>query len=136
MVDDYGHHPQEISATVDAFRRVWPNKKLVHVFQPHRYTRTQSLFDSFVEVLSKADTLLLMDIYSAGEAAIPGVSSALLLEQIKQKNPNVHLVSDKNIVEILDEVITDDSVILMQGAGSVGQLAQNLMLKIREATRV
>ena len=136
VVDDYGHHPQEISATVDAFRRVWPNKKLVHVFQPHRYTRTQSLFDSFVEVLSKADTLLLMDIYSAGEAAIPGVSSALLLEQIKQKNPNVHLVSDKNIVEILDEVITDDSVILMQGAGSVGQLAQNLMLKIREATRV
>ena len=136
VVDDYGHHPQEISSTVDAFRRVWPNKKLVHVFQPHRYTRTQSLFDRFVEVLSMADTVLLMDIYSAGEVAISGVSSALLLEQIKQKHPDIRLVNDKNLVEALDEVVTDDSVILMQGAGNVGQMAQNLMLKTVEPTRV
>lgn len=129
VVDDYGHHPKEISSTVDAFHRVWPNKKLVHVFQPHRYTRTQSLFDRFVEVLSMADTVLLMDIYSAGEAAIPGVSSSLLIEQIKQKHPDIRLVNDKNLVNALDEVVTDDSVILMQGAGSVGQLAQNLMQK-------
>lgn len=135
VVDDYGHHPQEISSTVDAFRRVWPNKKLVHVFQPHRYTRTQSLFDRFVEVLSMADTVLLLDIYSAGEAPIPGVSSALLLEQIKQKHPDIRLVNDKNLVAVLDEVVTDDSVILMQGAGSVGQLAQNLMLKTVETIR-
>jgi UDP-N-acetylmuramate--alanine ligase len=136
VVDDYGHHPQEISSTIDAFRRVWPNKKLVHVFQPHRYTRTQSLFDRFVDVLSRADTVLLMDIYSAGESPIPGVSSALLIEQIVQKNPEVRLVNDKNLVTLLDEVVTDDSVILMQGAGSIGQLALNLMIDSAEPTRV
>lgn len=131
VVDDYGHHPQEISSTVDAFRRVWPDKKLVHVFQPHRYTRTQSLFSRFVDVLSMADTLLLMDIYSAGESVIPGISSEKLLDAIRQRNPNVRLVTDQSLLGALDEVVNnDDSVILMQGAGNIGQLAQNIMRKI------
>ena len=136
VIDDYGHHPKEISSTVDAFRRVWPDKKLVHVFQPHRYTRTQSLFSRFVDVLSMADTVLLLDIYSAVELAIPGVSSASLVDKIKQSHPNVRLVNDKNLVETLDEVVTDDSAILMQGAGSVGQLAQNLMINLAESTNL
>ncbi|OCH97838.1 UDP-N-acetylmuramate--L-alanine ligase [Legionella jamestowniensis] len=127
VVDDYGHHPQEIRSTIDAFRRVWPNKRLVHVFQPHRYSRTQSLFNQFVDALSLSDELLLMDIYSAGEQAIPGLTSETLLTQISQNNPNARLVNDKNLTQILDELITDDSVILMQGAGNIGQLALNLM---------
>ncbi|WED43229.1 UDP-N-acetylmuramate--L-alanine ligase [Legionella cardiaca] len=127
IVDDYGHHPQEIMSTIDAFRRVWPDKRLVHVFQPHRYTRTQSLFSQFVDALSLSDELLLMDIYSAGEQAIPGLSSETLLQQISQQQPNARLVNDKNLAQTLDELITDGSVILMQGAGSIGQLALNLM---------
>ncbi|ASQ44942.1 UDP-N-acetylmuramate--L-alanine ligase [Legionella clemsonensis] len=127
IVDDYGHHPQEIRSTIDAFRHVWPNKRLVHVFQPHRYSRTQSLFNQFVDALSLSDELLLMDIYPAGEQAIPGLSSETLLRQISQSNSNARLVNEKNLTQVLDELITDDSVILMQGAGNIGQLALNLM---------
>nr|WP_302473937.1 UDP-N-acetylmuramate--L-alanine ligase [Legionella sp. PL877] len=127
VVDDYGHHPQEIVSTIDAFRRVWPNKRLIHVFQPHRYSRTKSLFTQFVNALSLSDELLLMDIYSAGEQAIPGISSETLLQQISQRQPNARLVNDKNFEQILDELTTDGSVILMQGAGNIGQLALNLM---------
>lgn len=127
IVDDYGHHPQEIRSTIDAFRSVWPDKRLIHIFQPHRYSRTQSLFSQFVNALSLSDELLLMGIYSAGESAIPGVSSESLLQQINQHQPNARLVSEITLQPILDQLITDDSVILMQGAGSIGQLALNLM---------
>lgn len=133
VVDDYGHHPQEIISTIDAFRRVWPDKRLVHVFQPHRFSRTQSLFSQFVAALSLADELLLLDIYSAGEQAIPGVSSQMLLNEIRINCPNAKLVSEQNIAQTLDELITDGNVILMQGAGNVGQLALNLMKPLREA---
>jgi UDP-N-acetylmuramate--alanine ligase len=127
IVDDYGHHPKEIVSTIDAFRRVWPDKRLVHVFQPHRYSRTQSLFNQFVDALSLSDELLLMDIYAAGETAIPGLSSEILLRQISQQQPNARLVNDKNLMQILNELITDGSVILMQGAGNIGQLALSLV---------
>lgn len=129
VVDDYGHHPQEILSTVDAFRRVWPDKRLVHVFQPHRYSRTQSLFSQFVNALSKADELLLFDIYSAGEAAIPGISSQNLLQEIRVNFPHVQLVNEQNLATTLDALITDGNVILMQGAGNIGQVALNLMQK-------
>ncbi len=129
VVDDYGHHPQEIKATIDAFRSVWPDKRLVHVFQPHRYTRTQSLFTEFVDVLNLSDELLLLDIYSAGEAAIPGVSSESLVNQINQHASKAMLVTEQNFEQHLDRLVTDGDVILMQGAGSIGQLAINLMQK-------
>jgi len=127
VVDDYGHHPQEILSTVDAFRRVWPDKRLVHVFQPHRYSRTQSLFSQFVNALSKADELLLFDIYSAGETVIPGISSQNLLQEIRINFPNVQLVNEQNLAGVLNGLITDGNVILMQGAGNIGQVALNLM---------
>ena len=133
VVDDYGHHPQEIISTIDAFRRVWPDKRLVHVFQPHRYSRTESLFSQFVSALSLADELLLMDIYSAGEQAITGVNSQVLLNEIRKTFPNARLVNEQTIAHTLDELITDGNVILMQGAGNVGQLALNLMTPLREA---
>lgn len=130
VVDDYGHHPQEILSTIDAFRRVWPNKRLVHVFQPHRYTRTQSLHSQFVDVLSLADELLLFDIYAAGEVAIPGISSESLAVKIRANDKNVILVNEQSLRERLDEYIKDGDVILMQGAGSIGQMAVNLMSKM------
>ena len=132
VVDDYGHHPQEIRATIDAFRSVWPDKRLVHVFQPHRYSRTQSLFSDFVDVLSLSDELLLLDIYPAGEAAIPGVSSELLVNQINLRKSKATLVTEQNFEQHLDGMVRDGDVILMQGAGNIGQLAINLMQKLRE----
>jgi UDP-N-acetylmuramate--alanine ligase len=132
VVDDYGHHPREIAATIDAFRSVWPDRRLVHVFQPHRYSRTQSLFDDFVNVLSLSDELLILDIYAAGEEAIPGISSELLVNQINKKSPIATLVTEQNLEEYLDSKVREGDVILMQGAGNIGQLAINLMKQVRE----
>lgn len=129
VVDDYGHHPQEISSTIDAFRRVWPEKRLVHVFQPHRYSRTQSLYDQFINVLSLSDELLLFDIYAAGETAIPGITSEGLAQGIRDKDRRVTMVNEESLKTKLDEFIKDGDVILMQGAGSIGQMAVNLMKK-------
>lgn len=131
IVDDYGHHPQEIKSTIDAFRAVWPDKRLVHVFQPHRYTRTQSLFSQFIEVLSLADELLLLDIYAAGEPVIPGVSSELIANEISRHGSKVTLVTEQTLEQHLDRVVIDGDVVLMQGAGNIGQLATGLMQAAR-----
>lgn len=127
VVDDYGHHPQEILSTIDAFRRVWPDKRLVHVFQPHRYTRTQSLYRQFIDVLSMSDELFLFDIYSAGEKAIPGVTSEELAKEIRGKDKLVTMVNEASLRATLNQCIKDGDVILMQGAGNIGQIAVNLM---------
>ena len=132
VVDDYGHHPREIKSTLDAFRAVWPDKRLVHVFQPHRYTRTQSLFADFVDVLSMSDQLLLLDIYPAGEEPIPGVSSEQLANEIRQHGIHVSVVTESNVEQQLNQLVVDGDVVLMQGAGNIGQLATNLM-QMRES---
>ncbi len=126
IIDDYGHHPREIMSTIEAFRAVWPEKRLVHVFQPHRYSRTESLFNDFVETLSLADELLLFDIYSAGESTIPGITSERLAQEIRVKYPQVTLVNEQTLESILNKVVKDGDVILMQGAGNIGQIAINL----------
>ncbi len=127
IIDDYGHHPREIKATIDAFRAVWPDRRLVHVFQPHRYTRTRDLFNEFVDVLKMSDQLLLLDVYSAGEAVIPGANSKMLINEIHLSSLNATLVTEHNILQQLDKLVLDGDVILMQGAGNIGQLATNLM---------
>ena len=132
IVDDYGHHPQEIRATVDAFRAVWPDKRLIHVFQPHRYTRTQALFEQFIDVLSLGDEVLLFDIYSAGEQAIEGVSSKVLVDAITKRGTSVCLVTERDLEQRLNHLIVEGDVILMQGAGNIGQLANNLTQFKRE----
>lgn len=130
VVDDYGHHPQEINATIDAVRSVWPTKRLVHVFQPHRYSRTKALFSQFVKSLSLADEVLLLDIYAAGESAIPGISSEHLVQEVKPLFPRINLVTEHDMFQKLDHLILDGDVILMQGAGNIGQLASNLVQTI------
>ncbi|WP_373288416.1 UDP-N-acetylmuramate--L-alanine ligase [Legionella impletisoli] len=133
IIDDYGHHPKEITSTIEAFRSVWPDRRLVHVFQPHRFSRTQSLFPQFVQSLSLADELLLLDIYSAGEKAIPGVSSEALAKEIRSQFPKVTLVTEHNLEQNLNSLVHEGDVVLMQGAGSIGQLAVNLMQTLRES---
>ncbi|MFI4918430.1 MAG: UDP-N-acetylmuramate--L-alanine ligase [Legionellales bacterium] len=132
VVDDYGHHPQEILSTIDAFRKVWPDKRLVHVFQPHRYSRTESLYEQFVDVLSLSDELLLFDIYAAGEAVIAGVSSEALAQDIRGRDRRVTMVNEQSLKSRLDEFVQDGDVILMQGAGNIGQMATNLMNTVCE----
>ena len=127
VVDDYGHHPEEIRATLDAFRAVWPDKRLIHVFQPHRYSRTKELFSQFVDVLGLADELLLFDIYSAGEPMIEGISSTALAKAVdERKGGEVTLVSEDNLHAFLDNMVQAGDVILLQGAGNIGQIAINL----------
>lgn len=127
IIDDYGHHPNEISATIEAFRQAWPNRRLVHVFQPHRYSRTQDLFQDFVKVLSLADELLLLDIYPAGEEPIPGINSQVLIERISQTTGRAQLISTQNLSDKLNQLVTNGCAVLMQGAGNISQLAQNLI---------
>ncbi len=127
VIDDYGHHPQEIKATIEAFRAAWPTRRLIHVFQPHRYTRTRDLFADFVEVLKMGDQLLLLDIYSAGEQPIEGVASQHLITKLNSLANKAELICEKTLVDKLDKVVKDGDVILLQGAGSVGQMASNLM---------
>lgn len=127
VVDDYGHHPKEIKATIEAFRAVWPDKRLVHVFQPHRYTRTRDLFNDFVEVLQLSDHVLLLDVYSAGEQPIAGVSSDLLCREINLNQNKATLVNEHTLESHLNHIIGDNDVILSQGAGNISQVINTLV---------
>ncbi|WP_130834004.1 UDP-N-acetylmuramate--L-alanine ligase [[Erwinia] mediterraneensis] len=128
LVDDYGHHPTEVDATIKAARAGWPDKKLVMVFQPHRYTRTRDLFDDFANVLSQVDVLLMLDVYAAGETPIPGADSRSLCRSIRGRGKvDPILVPDHEALPgMLAPVLSGNDLILMQGAGNVGKLARKL----------
>lgn len=135
LVDDYGHHPTEVEATVKAIRAGWPEKRLVMIFQPHRYSRTSDLYEDFVRVLAEVDVLLIMDVYSAGEKAIPGADSRSLCRSIRQRSAMEPIFIEAgetlegmthNIQEVLANVLQDGDLLLTQGAGNVGQIAISL----------
>jgi UDP-N-acetylmuramate--alanine ligase len=131
LIDDYGHHPQEISVTVKAIKKAFPERRLVMAYQPHRYTRTRDLMLDFATVLSSdIDTLLLFDVYSAGEAPIQHADSQTLLNLIKQ-NPrslkHTHLISSTEIFsDTLKSVLKNNDILLIQGAGDIGSIASKL----------
>lgn len=134
LVDDYGHHPSEVKATIEAVRLGWPDQRLIMVYQPHRYSRTLELFDQFVDVLSTVDHLVLLDVYSAGEEPIVGATGDDLYKAIKQKTSNavdflidVDLVSDR-----LDQLVSDNDFVLTQGAGVTSGLARSLREKWKD----
>ncbi|SFN17723.1 UDP-N-acetylmuramate--L-alanine ligase [Izhakiella capsodis] len=128
LVDDYGHHPTEVDATVQAARAGWPEKRLVMIFQPHRYTRTRDLYEDFANVLSQVDVLLMLDVYSAGEAPIPGADSRSLCRTIRNRGKiDPIFVSDHDMVaEMLSPTLSGNDLILVQGAGNVGRIARTL----------
>ncbi|MGD9423645.1 UDP-N-acetylmuramate--L-alanine ligase [Pantoea sp. NSTU24] len=128
LVDDYGHHPTEVDATIKAARAGWPDKKLVMVFQPHRYSRTRDLFDDFANVLSHVDVLLMLDVYSAGETAIPGADSRSLCRAIRNRGKvDPILVTEHDALpEMLAPLLSGNDLILVQGAGNVGKVARKL----------
>ncbi|MEG9498665.1 UDP-N-acetylmuramate--L-alanine ligase [Mannheimia indoligenes] len=128
LVDDYGHHPTEVDVTIQAARQGWEGKRVVMVFQPHRYSRTRDLFDEFVQVLSKVDALILLDVYAAGESPIVGADSKALARSIRNLGKvDPILVSDtEQLGEVLDQIIQDGDLILAQGAGSVSRISRGL----------
>jgi UDP-N-acetylmuramate--alanine ligase len=127
-IEDYGHHPSEIEATITAARGGWPNDRIVAVFQPHRYTRTAGLFDEFSRVLSEADCVVLTDIYSAGEVSIEGIDSAALCNSIRARGKvDPVLIPDVNqLATSLPALLQDGDLLLLMGAGSIELVAQEL----------
>ena len=128
LVDDYGHHPREIAATLEALRQAWPDRRSVIIFQPHRYTRTRDLFEDFVQILSTVDVLILMDVYPAGEAVISGADGRALSRAIRMRGQVDPVFVDvwQELPKILAGIVRPDDVILTMGAGNVGQIATQL----------
>lgn len=128
LVDDYGHHPTEVQATIRAARQAWPDRRLLMIYQPHRYTRTKDLYDDFVRVLSDVDMLLMLNVYAAGEGPIPGADSRSLCGSIRQlgKVDPIFVEDMNDVSEVLLSVVRAGDVVLTQGAGNVGGIAQQL----------
>jgi UDP-N-acetylmuramate--alanine ligase len=128
LVDDYGHHPTEVAATISAVRQAWPQRRLVMVYQPHRYTRTRDLYEDFAAVLSTVDALLMLDVYSAGEEPIAGADSRSLCRSIRSRGKLEPVFVDKleRVAEMLKGVVRPGDVVLTQGAGNIGALAAEL----------
>jgi UDP-N-acetylmuramate--alanine ligase len=134
-IDDYGHHPRELSATIDTIRQQWPERRLVMAFQPHRYSRTRELFDDFAQVLSDVDVLLLTEVFPAGEEPIAGADSRALSRSIRARgNIEPIFVEDVNdLPAVLADVVNDGDIVLTAGAGDIGRVAQSLPQTLREA---
>ena len=128
LVDDYGHHPTEMQATLRAARNAWPQRRLVEVFQPHRYTRTRDLFENFAQVLSEVDVLVLTDVYAASEQPIPGADGRALARAIRMRGQvdPIFVSEIEDVPAVLRNILQDGDVVLTQGAGSVGALASVL----------
>lgn len=137
LVDDYGHHPTEIAATVEACRTGWPDRRLVVAFQPHRYTRTRDLFEDFARVLANIDVLLVTEVYAAGEEVISGADGRALCAAIRARG-RVNPVFVENIDDIpvaVSDILEDGDVLLTLGAGSIGRLASELGEKLVEVSQ-
>jgi UDP-N-acetylmuramate--alanine ligase len=133
VVDDYGHHPTEIKTTLAAVARSWPGRRKVVVFQPHRYTRTQSLFDEFTRAFYESDRLIVLPIYAASETPIQGVDSRQLSEQIRAHgHKDVHYMDGFEACEaFLRETLEADDLLLTLGAGDVVRIGENLLTQLR-----
>jgi UDP-N-acetylmuramate--alanine ligase len=135
LVDDYGHHPREIAATLEALRQAWPDRRKVVVFQPHRYSRTRDLFEDFVHILSTVDVLILMEVYAAGESPISGADGRALSRAIRirgQVDP-VFVENWEELATILAGIVKENDVLLTLGAGNVGHIATQLPQLLADA---
>jgi UDP-N-acetylmuramate--alanine ligase len=128
VVDDYGHHPTEIDATLEAARQAWPGRRLVLAFQPHRYTRTRDLIDDFGRVLSQADALVVTEVYAAGEEPIANADGRAICRAVRGRG-QVEPVFVEDVHElpaVLAGLVADGDVVLTMGAGSIGAVAHEL----------
>lgn len=129
LMDDYGHHPTEVAATIASVRAAWPDKRIVMCYQPHRYSRTNDLYDDFIRVLSKVDFLLLLDVYSAGEKPIVGADSRSLAQSIRVRNhiDPVFVARPCDLPSELANVIKDGDIVITQGAGNINSVLKTLV---------
>jgi UDP-N-acetylmuramate--alanine ligase len=136
IVDDYGHHPTEIAATLEALRQAWPGRRLVLVFQPHRYTRTRDLLDDFANVLAGVEVLLVTEVYAAGEAPIKGADGRAICRAVRSRGKVEPIFVDKpeNVAAALREVVRADDVIVTMGAGHIGAVAHELPARLSQAS--
>jgi UDP-N-acetylmuramate--alanine ligase len=128
LVDDYGHHPTEVRATLESARQAWPERRLVMVYQPHRYSRTRDLYEDFVAVLSACDVLVLLEVYAAGETPIPGADSRSLTRSVRQRGQiePIYAADVAAVPSLLADVLRDGDVVITQGAGDIAGLARLL----------
>ena len=134
LVDDYGHHPTEIQATINAAKNAWPERRLVVAFQPHRYSRTHDLFEDFSEVVSDVDVLCLTEVYAAGEEVIACADGRALAGAVRARgkvNP-IFVVDPFKLPEVLANVLEEGDVLLTLGAGNIGTIAASLARKLGE----
>jgi UDP-N-acetylmuramate--alanine ligase len=131
VVDDYAHHPTEVAATLESVRQGWPDRRLVLVFQPHRYTRTRDLLDDFGRALSECDVLLVTEVYAAGEPPIAGADGRAICRAVRTRGrvEPVFVERVDDLAEALRGVLRDEDVVVTMGAGSIGAVAQDLKLR-------
>jgi UDP-N-acetylmuramate--alanine ligase len=132
IVDDYGHHPTEIKVTLQAVRESWPDRRIVVVFQPHRYTRTQALFDDFSRAFYQSDLLVVLPIYAAGEEKIKGVDGYSLFEEIQRHGHRevVYMESFETAVSHLKKILTPGDILLTLGAGNVLKVGETVLTEL------
>ena len=133
IIDDYGHHPVEINSALSAARLLTPETKIIAIFQPHRYSRLRDLFDEFCSSFNNADTVLLLDVYAAGETPIKNFDSSDLEKGLtKYGHKNVLYIKDQNLLaKKLLNIIKPDDLIICLGAGSITKIANNLEEKLK-----
>jgi UDP-N-acetylmuramate--alanine ligase len=124
LIDDYGHHPREIAATLQAIQAGWPGRRVVVAFQPHRYTRTRDLFQAFVEVLSSIEALVLLEVYPAGETPLAGADGRALYQALGAASHFPTFVERAgDLPQVLPGLLRDDDILLFLGAGDIGSVA-------------
>jgi UDP-N-acetylmuramate--alanine ligase len=128
VIDDYGHHPTEVAATLEALRQAYPGRRIVLAFQPHRYTRTHDLIDDFGKVLSMVDVLLVTEVYAAGEASIAGADGRAICRAVRSRGQVEPLFVERveELAESLKDVIRDGDVIVTMGAGNISAVGHRL----------
>jgi UDP-N-acetylmuramate--alanine ligase len=133
VVDDYGHHPAEVKATLAAARAGW-QRRVVTIFQPHRYSRTKALFDEFVTAFYQADHLVVMDVYAAGEEPLPGVSAGDLARGISVHGHRscVHAADRPAVLAHLREAVRPGDMVITLGAGNVWQVGEEFLAGLKE----
>jgi UDP-N-acetylmuramate--alanine ligase len=136
LVDDYGHHPREVAAVIKAVRGGWPERRLVMVYQPHRFSRTRDLYEDFVQVLADTNVLLLMEVYPAGEEPIPGADSKHLCHSIRQRGQldPIYIERGVELAPLIKPLLRAGDILLCQGAGDIGGLAPQLLQSTLFAT--
>jgi len=137
VVDDYGHHPTEILATLSAVKQAWPDKRLVVLFQPHRYSRTKGLFSEFQTCFHQADYLVMTDIYAASEKPIEGIDSLRLLEKIKQhgQRKTAYIGEVEKLAEAVKDNLLPGDLVLTLGAGNIFRAGEDLLALLEKVDK-